>query len=370
LAASPLSGAPWYYGSWIGTTGTVPVFNNSITITTATGKAAHIFQIPKTGTLEHVEFMTGTVSAGSTTSFKLSWQDLDTATGAPDGTADQYTSVLGGTMTSNTWIQPGKMTNDGTSTGTQRSVTRGDFLACVIEFDIFNTGNSFALATPGEVAGDHWSAGGFPFLKRFVSPSWTDFTSTVPNAILKYSDGSYENIGTSVFPIATFATNVINTGTTPDEVGNLFQVPVGCSIKGVTFWVDGDGDYTVVLYDSTSNILTSVTIDKDYRSATAAAITTVYFPTSVTLSANTDYRIAILPTTATSLTVYSYTTPGATWTSLNPGGTTWKHSTRTNAGAWTDTADKTIWMLLHIDGFSTTNIVAARVFPASPVATE
>ena len=368
MAASPLSGPHWYYGSFIGAAAAPPAFSNNA-ISAATSKVALVFQVPKTGTLEHIEFMTGTVRAGATTSFQLSWQDLDTTAGNPDGSVDQYTTVAGATMASNIWLQPGKMTNDGTSTGAQRAVTRGDFLACVIEFSVFNTGNSFAMATPGVEQSNHWSAGGFPYYSRFVSPNWTAFASSVPNAILKYSDASYESIGASVFPIATFATDAINTGTTPDEVGNIFQVPIGCSIKGVTFFADTDGDYTVILYDSNSNILTSQAVDKDYRGGATGTIKTVYFPASITLTANTDYRLAIQPSTATSLTLYSYTTPGTTWAGLNPGGVTWKYTTRTDAGAWTDTSEKTIWMLLHIDGFSATNIVAARVFPASPVAT-
>src|SRR3989304_561487 len=65
--------------------------NVSFLIDAAAEKVAFIFKVPKTGTLESVSFVLGPVTTGDT--LKISFQDVDVATGNPDGSGDAVTLV-------------------------------------------------------------------------------------------------------------------------------------------------------------------------------------------------------------------------------------------------------------------------------------
>src|SRR3990167_1622549 len=62
----------------------------------------------------------------------------------------------------------------------------------------------------------------FPYCGLYTV-SWTKYTR-IPLLGIEYSDGSYEFNNCFAYTTNS-ATNVINTGTTPDEVGNYFSYP-------------------------------------------------------------------------------------------------------------------------------------------------
>jgi hypothetical protein len=96
-------------------------------------KIAVIFNCPISGILDGVEcLLDGTFNIS--TSVKFSFQDLD-SNGLPDGTPDEYRAGIILESVGSTWVPSGIMSSDGTDNGTKRTVTRGQRLACVIEFD-------------------------------------------------------------------------------------------------------------------------------------------------------------------------------------------------------------------------------------------
>ena len=105
-------------------------------------RVAFVIRVPKTGTLDKAEFRVGTVAINAASQVRVSFQDISAANGDPDGTQDQFRDIAGSAFASNTWMVPGLMTSDGTDTGVKRSVTQGDLLSVVIEYQTFTAADS------------------------------------------------------------------------------------------------------------------------------------------------------------------------------------------------------------------------------------
>lgn len=157
---------------------------------------------------------------------------------------------------------------------------------------------------------------------------------------IQYDDGTiFGNALTSVSPYST-----INTGTTPDEIGGKFRVPIPMTVYGVTFitneiYIGSAAAFTIKLYDAADNVLSSSTVsDKDFVNQTGRYHLSIYFA-PVDLTPNTTYRVTILPTVGTNGNI-----PVAWWAfesiaakNTYAEGADWQKTERTDAGAWTDT---------------------------------
>jgi hypothetical protein len=86
---------------------------------------ALIFQAPKTGTLDRMEF---NVSGGTALAdMKAGWQNLDLTTGYPSGTYTHWRTL---TSYATGWLAPAFFDSNGDGTGSRRSVTRRRTSAC------------------------------------------------------------------------------------------------------------------------------------------------------------------------------------------------------------------------------------------------
>lgn len=310
-------------------------------------KVAMVFQVPKTGTLDKAEFLLGAVTQAPASGLKVSFQDVSLVNGDPDGTVDQYRTVTTG-LTANAWVAPGLMTADGTDTGAKRSVTQGDYLAVVVEFAAWATGDSLEIALDSNTADadDH----GFPYRDVWLT-AWTK-SGDAPCVVLKYNDGSYEMIG-PVLPISAFATGTFATTSTPDERGNRISLPFAARCIGAWVRADVDAAADVVLYDSDgTTALATASLDSDVRSSTAQRFFVVYFSTAVTLAINTGYRIVLKPTTTTLIGYAEVNVNAAAIMDALPGGQSIYQTQRTDAGAWADTTTKRATMGLLLDQLS------------------
>ena len=109
-------------------------------------KMGFLISVPKTGTIESVEFRCAGVSQNpGSNGIRISLQDVSLTTGNPDETQDQFRDILAG-ISSGAWVNPGKVTSDGTDNGTLRSVTKGQLLAVVWEFVSFQSGSDFTIS--------------------------------------------------------------------------------------------------------------------------------------------------------------------------------------------------------------------------------
>jgi hypothetical protein len=327
----------------------LPPASTSTVIDAAAEKFAWFGQVqtPDRGTksIRTVGFLPGAITSAGGSTMRVSLQNLDNATTVPtrpDGTQDQTVDFLASAMTASTWYQTGNLSAD-------RSVTHGEPLAVVIEFQSFAGADAVNLQNlqhassfPGNYGCSHFTA------------AWATVTS-LPNIILGFSDGTFGTLGTSSYPYASLATEVISTGSTPDEVALKFSVPFACKIDGawVSLATNGSRVFDINLYeDGNATPLVTVTPDPEHITATSGRNIMVNFAEQ-TLTANTVYYLAIKPTSANNTSVYSITVSDANHFNAMPGGTAFCFASRTDAAAsWTPTTTKRLQAGIQISALS------------------
>lgn len=309
--------------------------NNEFTMNASGDRIAVVLQVPKTGTLEQFEFRVATVTNNPDNGIRLSFQDISLTTGNPDGTQDQFCDIPG-PLVANTWTAPpNALTNDGTGGGVKRSVTQGDLLGCVIDFVTFVASDSFGVA---------YRSLGTPTLTSVI---YTDdgssgaYVKRQTEAIviaLKYDDGTYVELPSYFAPVNTVNNTAYASNSTPDERALRFQVPFTCKVRGAWIRINFAGAVDIVLYDNASSVLATASLDVDVK-VSSGSIQDVYafFSSEIELTINTTYRLSIKPTTTTTITLQSLTVSVAGLMAGITGGAQLYLSTRTDAGAWTDT---------------------------------
>jgi len=301
-------------------------------IQTGQTKQAAIITIPKTGTLDKIEFRTDTITTAQ--DVKISFQAVDPASGNPIGVVDQFVVVTGASLAVG-WQVPGLITSDGTGSGSKRTVSAGDLLAIVFEFN----------ATLGDVrftsilknSSTNLMADGYQYVDSFDGVStWTKSANGFVGA-LKYSDGSYAYVNPNMIPFSnnTTTATAFNSGSSPNERGLIFQFPFSVTVSGVWFLSTRAGDCQVKLYDTDgTTVLSTISLDKDNTMADTP-VTIAYFSTPINLTTNGTYRISVVPTTVTNITTYDipFSTNALMQAAL--GGVNFFATTRTG-GAWTN----------------------------------
>jgi hypothetical protein len=339
-------------GVWAGLTGisqNLPAFTaTTFQIDAAGEKAAFVFQVPKTGTLDKVEFRIGAVTIDGSSVLRVSFQDLNDTDGNPDGTQDQYRDIAAGSVSANSWITPGLMTSDGTDTGTKRNVTAGQFMAFVVEYQTFAGTNAV------QITGFMRSTfGGMPHGLLYTT-SWSEISSNAsPVMALRYDDGSYEApLGT--FPISNFTEVAFNSNSTPDERGLYFQVPFPTRLKGGFFAVDLAGAgraFDILLYQQGNDTpLATLSVDGDLLFGWGADRGSLFlFPNPVPLSKDTYYRLVVRPTaTGFNAGLQEFDVASAVIMNAMEGGQNWHYTARTDGATtggtlndgWTQTTTK------------------------------
>lgn len=304
-------------------------------------KVGYIFRVPKTGTLDKFEFRAGTVTVNAASQIRCSFQDPSVTTGDPDEVQDQFRDIAGSAMVANGWNVPGLITSDGTDTGVKRSVTQGDLLAAVIEYQTFTAGDTIQVSA-ADIGSqtEHLIDDCYVDLKSGAGPSWAKSTGAAPNLGLKYNDGSYAFIG-GADAMSELNTNTYNNGSTPDERALRFSLPVPFRLGGCWVRLDLDAVADIVLYDSDgTTALATVSLDPDIRQSAAGRNRLVRFASDISLLKDTVYRLSVKPTSVTNISMYDKVVNGAAIMDAYEGGQNFHWSQRTDAGAWTQTTTK------------------------------
>ena len=319
---------------------------NGVLMDASGEKAAVILRAPKAGDLSKVWFRTGTVTTGDT--LKVSFQDVDATTGMPDETADQYRTVVIGDTDDNIGVTTGIISSTGADGGVKRTVTKNELVAIVFEFNSYVAGNLYIAYADGI-----GSSGGpqFPYVAQKVGagPTWAKVgLASLPAIAIEYSDGTYECFGAMPLLSHTAVTYASNTATA-DEYAMAFSLPFACRVVGMGCMIDMDGDTDFILYEGTT-VRASVSMDKDSgRSSTSTGVLEVLFDASYDITASTAYRIAVKPTTTTSVQIVTFEFSSAAILDSLEGGQEFYHSSRVDAGAWDgdDTARRpAFWLLI------------------------
>ncbi len=322
-----------YYGPALVATGFV--------IDAASEKAGHIIQAPKTGNISKVGFYVAAHTTGATLDVRL--ETVSGTTGMPTGT-------LFGTNTSGTVATTATGWYECTLTAAA-AVSKGDRIALVVAQPSTSSGNC--------AIGDHsWfypgQSNNFPKGANYVS-SWAIQASLRRPVIYPvYDDNTYGFIPKNL-PITAISTSfTLSTSTTPDEVGNRFVLDVPTRVAGARLYMNPGGDakdFTLKIYDNSNTVVATETFDSSLFASGYGMWMDVFFDAAVDLVAGT-YRITVLPTTTSSMTIIHCTMPSATGVrSAMPGGENTYWTERTDAGAWTDTNTRFMGLTPLASGF-------------------
>lgn len=302
----------------------------SMLLDAAGEKAAFIVLAPKTGTISKVIFRTGTVTTSGDADVRL--ETVSAANGDPTGT-------LFGTDTNVTVTLNASATFFTATLTAGAAVTKGDLFAVVIA----NTTGNYNIVRSNNDELD------FPYTDLFTTV-WTK-DDKQPVVAFEYSDASYEPIH-GVLGVFSPVTTTFNSSSSPDERGTFFQLPFPVRVTGAWVWLDLDFDATIKLYDSDgSTVLLSRTLDPQEAFGAAPGLHFFSFSSTAVLNANTNYRITVVPTTTSSIAVYHFDVPTVASLDAMQLGQNWHLTTRTDAGAWTQTTTARPYMGIIADQF-------------------
>lgn len=344
-----ITSLPWlYYPTYIDPQPAATIGGTSSVLLNASGdKCGFVIVVPKTGTLDKAEFLWFAVGNNPDNGMRVSFQDVDATTGNPDGVQDQYRDVTGSPIAAG-WCVPGLMTSDGTDVGSKRSVTAGQKLAIVIEYVSFVASDSISVGICTSVSNFTGSLSNY--VADASSGTYSKTTGSQPLVVLKYDDGTYATpIVGGAGPVSAFTSTSYNSGSTPDEYAVAYQLPFQHRVCGLWARADINDDTDLVLYSGTTALAT-VSLDKDQLLSQVPGIVMGIFSTSQTQSANTTYRIGIKPTTTTNIQIYRMSFNSTAIMDAVTPGSGWYESTRTDAGAWSDTTTNRPVAGLIIDG--------------------
>ena len=310
-----------------------PIDNNvtlafiaSTALTASTHKHAVAGVVPKSGIITGIGFRFGAISVGATTTLTLSLQDTSLSAGPPaqpDGTQDQSATIANADITANTWRT--------ITLGSNRTVTQDDQICVVWEYLNFNASDSVVLshwqlatgsnATPQETGASHYNGS-----------TWAVLQAN-PNIVLVYSDGTFATfMGCS--PAESLTSNTYNSGSTPDERGNLWIAPCDMTIRGLCPYYQPSGNADLVIYDSAGTELRSTTVDANAVRSNGLRVYQGLFSSDLDITGGSTYYITVRPA-ATNVIMYSIGVNAAGHLQSNVFGGDMYSATRTNAGAWT-----------------------------------
>ncbi len=322
-----LLGFPNELRLWPG--GTAPG-NTNFTLNAATDALEVVFTAADAVTITRLGFRQGALT-GVAPVFRVSLQGVD-ASGNPDGSIKNsgnayfdYTPTVGNNTTFQ-WV----------TLGATYACARGEPLALVI------------ARTSGTIDGSNNCS--FTATSAVGAVGTTYAIQNDAGSRTRQTVGANFGYGSAStaygLPALTPASTAFNSGSTPDELALYLTVPTAfCStykIAGATLYAatTAGTTFTLSLYDTDgTTVLQSVTPDTDHdqAAATARGRHVLFDEASLsTLTAGSTYRLAVIPS-ASNVTLGSLVVAASADLDAYPFGQAWASgSSRTNAGAWTD----------------------------------
>ena len=319
---------------------------SSFTLDQTTDAVEMIFQARDAITITKLGYRVNAIT-GTSPVFKISLQGISGA-GVPDGTIKGGGSPASATFTPSaapnwTWV-----TLDNSYT-----TTRGEFLSVVIQH------NSGTIDGSNNVSFSHsyaaFSTWAFP---HSIQNNNGSRTNQLNEPVLGYASNSVA-YGR---PSASVTATSYGSTSTPDEVACAFTIPATLvsTYQVAGFWFAGLTPATgttvkVILYDGTS-VLQDVTYDSDYSSQPGGVHHNIRVlfdeATLSTLVGGNTYRIGIQPQDTTTITPQRLNVNAQADFEAWPGGQNFWVSTRTDAGAWTDTLTQRMQACLIISDWT------------------
>ena len=339
MALQTIAGGLWL-PNYPGSASNAPNIGGSdFVMDAASERVFAVFSAPKTGNISKVGFRVQTVTSAPTGVHDIRIETVDATTGLNTGTLVEANANATTTLDTVGW----KLITLTDSC----AVTAGQIIAVGVVAPAANFGN-IALASYADDT-----------LVRFP---YTILTSGVKSAgispifTFEYSDGSYECVQ-GIWPYSVINSRTThNSGSAPDRRGLRFRIPFKARLAGCWVWTDPDGDFDIVHYAADGTTATVMhSHDKDIVAANSAGVMRFRFATTKTIEKNTDYRLVVMPTTATNVTVYDADVNAAADLNALEGGSnfhlTTANDTPTVEGDWTQTLTARPFMGLYLDQF-------------------
>jgi hypothetical protein len=253
-----------------------------------------------------LQWQTGSVTFSSTsTTVKVGLAAVDTANGPP-GRAVNVSNVItfdvsrtmtggGGGITAFAWQT--HVPDAGSKT-----IANGDLVA-------------FAVQMTARGGSDSVTVNALLLNNPMNRPLVTQFTTvysaiaSAPNAVISFSDGAL-GFFYGGFVFRTISTTTFNSGSTPNERGQLFQLPFPCRVRGCYVFAQlgtTNADLDLILYsDPLGTPVAQRTVSVDQNTiATAGSSQRIveYFSSGYDVPANTPVVLAVKPTTTNNVTL-------------------------------------------------------------------
>jgi len=323
--------------------------NATVTLNAADEAYAVIMPAPKTGTIGTIHFLLNTHTTNGDVDVRIETVGAD---GFPTGT-------LWATNTNSVESLTTSFQQVNASLTAGASVTRGDVIAIVIRAD----STSVPITQLRLITNADLQENGFPCVPEDVSSppnNWANRgVGNGVNIVVEYNDGTFAHCP-GVSWVQGTRHETFGSGSTPDEVGNVIQIPFGCTVGGI--WAscryDAGTTFDAILYDASDTVLESVTVDTDIadnHSTTANRNNNgfFYFDTDVDVSANTDYRVALQATAVGTFILHGFgTNTNASYLDIYDADRNTHKTERTNEGTWTDTSHERMYIGVIITDIS------------------
>jgi hypothetical protein len=293
-------------------------------------------ETPNKGTksIRKVGINLGTVVKTGSSVIRVSLQNAATATGPapgrPDETQDQTADIAAADYSSNAYVATGNLSAD-------RSVAYGEQVCVVAEYSTFAGGDSFNIRSYPSynmVQGSTWIA-------SKLGGTWAGISGT-PIVHFEFSDGTLGTLHGALPGLTTTSGITLNTGTTPDEVGNAFTVDQTIKVSSIFGSVtvnNASSDFDLILYNgSTSLASCSYDANAVYRLGSYDLFHCLI--SEQTLTTGNTYRVAIKPTTTNSVMASYVNVNDTLMRAMHPSGANVQSTTRTDAGSWSESATR------------------------------
>lgn len=311
-----------------------PLSSTNVMTIDATGEMAAFLGravVPGGGsrTIERAGILFGTVVKAGGSVLRLSLQNLSTTVGpvfVPDEVQDEFVDIPTGDPVSATWYRTPVF-----SAG--RTVTNGDLLAVVIEFDAAGRlgADSYGIRRWDSIA----TPGGHAACATKLAGVWAQ-AAGAPILVLEDNAGGFITLD-GAMPIDSLTISIaFNNASAADEIGLEFVSPVSGNVMGAWLYIQttaGTSDFDVVLYSGTTAIATASVDANQLR--TANSFLPVQFTALAAITQGTTYRLVVKPTTANNVTFFFQNVNSAAHLSVTPPFLSgWNYVTRVDAGSW------------------------------------
>lgn len=288
----------------------------------------------------NIQFRTNNVTfANGGTTLDIGLQDVTTSgvsVPQPDGTFDVKVTLTGGGggISTTAWNTVSMTGGSGTKT-----LNHGDMFAIVWDMTA-RAGADSVQITPGTASLQGWVTG-LPGFVVNTGGTWSAPASGNPNMIIVFDDGTVGWIDFG-YPISVNVNDAFADATNPDERGMIFQVPFACTVEALWAFAsvgNAAADFTLSLYSDptgTPSAMASAAVLAEQIVFNGSGLVSVPLATAQSLSANTDYCMALRATGASNVTLIGETLGNEAHRVFWPAGTTMKKATRNNgSGAFT-----------------------------------